>query len=116
MASWLDPPAPNDPSRLAPAWDAIVSYMQPPARRIVQPLRRARIAIRTTGGIAITASVFGLVPSWATSGERRQLALRHAALDAQLAPDSTITGEVWEAGNRCSSLRQAGSHGTRWEG
>lgn len=71
--------------------------MQPPARRFVRPLRRARIVISTTTGIAIVPSVFGLVPSWATSGERRQLALRHAALDAMLAPDSTITGEIWSA-------------------
>jgi putative SOS response-associated peptidase YedK len=98
---WLDPPAPNDPTRFAPAWDAIVSYMLPPARRFVRPLRRARIVISTTTGLAIVPSVLGLVPTWAASGERRQLALRHAALDAQLALDSTITGEIWEAANRC---------------
>jgi putative SOS response-associated peptidase YedK len=98
---WLDPPAPNDPTRLAPAWDAIVSYMLPPARRFVRPLRRARIVITTTAGLAIVPSVLGLVPSWASSGERRPLAARHAALDAQLAPNSTITGEIWEASRRC---------------
>lgn len=92
---WIDPPGANDPNRLAPAWEAIVAYMQPSARRYMQPLRRARLIIRTSTGLAVSAGVWGLVPAWATSGERRQLALRHAVLDAELAPDSTVTGEIW---------------------
>lgn len=92
---WLDPPAPNDPRRRAGAWDAIVSYMQPPERRTVRPLLRARIVVARSASMDIVPALFGLVPTWAASGERRGLALRHTSLDSCLAPDSSFTGDLW---------------------
>jgi putative SOS response-associated peptidase YedK len=92
---WLDPPGPNDPTRSARVWDAIVSYTQPLARRMVRPLLRSRIVVVRNASMDIIPALFGLVPTWAASGERRGLALRHTVLDSALAPDSSFTGDIW---------------------
>jgi putative SOS response-associated peptidase YedK len=94
---WLDPPGPNSPAARSRVWDAIVAYTQPSARRVVRPLQRARIIAPTVGGTDIVPAVWGLVPAWAASGERRPVALRHALLDVLMAPDSSVTGDIWGA-------------------
>lgn len=92
---WINPPATNDPMRSARVWDAIVSYTQPPVQRTVRPLLRSRIVVARSASMDIIPALFGLVPTWAAAGERRGLALRHAALDCRLAPNSSFTGDIW---------------------
>jgi len=70
---WINPPAPNDPTRCARVWDAIVAYTQPPVRRTVRPLLRSRIVVARSASLDIIPALFGLVPTWAASGERRGL-------------------------------------------
>jgi putative SOS response-associated peptidase YedK len=94
---WLDPPPANDPTRATRLWDAVVAHMQPASRRVVRPFRRARILIRTLTDVDIVPAVWGLVPTWATSGERREVASRHALLDAEMVPGSSVTGDLWAA-------------------
>lgn len=94
---WIDPPAPNDPAQSIPVWAAVVAQMQPLSRRVVRPFGRARIVISGATCNNIVAAVWGLVPAWATSGERRQVASRHMLLDSDLVPDSSVTGDLWQA-------------------
>ncbi|MCQ4165151.1 SOS response-associated peptidase family protein [Tahibacter harae] len=97
ISYWVDPPVATDPRKQIRLWDAVSAFMQPPVKRVVKPLGRARIVIPTSVGVDLCSAVWGLVPKWATSGERRQLAKRHATLDALLAPESNITGDLWSA-------------------
>lgn len=95
-AFWLNPPHPNDPAATTRLWDAVIAYMQPPAAtRYVRPLRRARIVLATSSGADIVPAVWGLVPEWAAAAERRSVALRHALLDGELAPASSMLRDIW---------------------
>ena len=94
---WIDPPPANDPTRTVRLWDAVIAHLQPASRRVVRPLRRARILVRTMTDVDIVPAVWGLVPSWAAAGERREVAARHGLLDAEMVPGSSVTGELWAA-------------------
>ena len=94
---WIDPPPAADPTASMRLWDAVIAHLQPASRRVVRPFRRARILVRTLTDVDIVPAVWGLVPTWATAGERREVASRYRLLDADLVPGSSVTGDLWAA-------------------
>lgn len=62
--------------------------MQPASPRVVRPLRRARILVRTVTDVDIVPAVRGLLPTRATTPERRAAAAHHRRLNAELMPGS----------------------------
>lgn len=94
---WIDPAPANDPTASTRLWDAVIAHLQPASRRVVRPFRRARILVRTMTDVDIVPAVWGLVPTWATAPERREVASRHRLLDAEMVPGSSVTGDLWAA-------------------
>lgn len=96
---WVNPPPEVNPAATARLWDAVLAYMQPEGEtRHVCRLTRARIIKASSSEPEITPAIWGLVPPWAAAAERRSVAERHALLDGQLVPNSSMLRDLWNGG------------------
>lgn len=108
---WVNPPPEPNPAATARLWDAVLAYMQPAGTpRHVYPLKRARIVMATSTEPEIVPAIWGLVPPWAAAAERRSVAQRHALLDGELVPNSSMLRELWD-GRQLSQRCLVPAHG-----